>query len=131
MSPSETIAERNLDLIRKYLDVPVFKVTGAHLKLFPHLGDSLAISILKVLYPSQTVDDLKLKKILTALSLAFEHRDVIISASDRVPAVSLCLLEALLARPYSLEQKDSIRSVIARLRKEPRADATAPCPCLG
>jgi hypothetical protein len=123
-------AERYVDFVKQYLDLPTAVITGTHVKVFAMLGDSVSVCIIKALYPSRGPDALRLTKILTAISTAFQYRNVAQNVTDRLPAVSLWLLETLLTGPYSPEQKDSIRVVIERLKNDAIAGAPI-CPCSG
>src|SRR5262249_49186577 len=88
---------------------------GYDLKLFSRMGDRVATAILKVLYPGWAVADEGLKKILVALCAAFEHPGNIEEASDRIPAVTNCLLDRLIAGAATDEQGRAIASARQRI----------------
>lgn len=58
----------DLDFVKRYLAVRTFALTDIHLKTFSMMGDRLAGCILKLLYPMGVVDDVRLAKILAAVS---------------------------------------------------------------
>ncbi|SRR5229473_835906 len=106
----------NLDYIKQFLDVPGYRVHGVDLRVFSVMGDRIAAALLKALYPITQVDEGKLKKILAAVSAAFGDLNSIDNYPDRIPAVTLCLLETLIARAKSSQQKDWIRSVMDEVK---------------
>jgi hypothetical protein len=98
--------------IKQYLEAPTFAVTGVHLRVFSMLGDRVAVALLKALHPARELQDLKLKKSLLAICESFRHLDSIEKYSDRTPAVTLCLLEVLMAGAQLSEHTESIRSAM-------------------
>jgi len=106
----------HLDYIRGYLNRPMFLLNGIDLRVFSMMGDRAAVSILKTLFPDWQVDQTKLRKILAALCAAIEYPADIEIESDRVPAVTVCLLEALAARAQCVEDKELIQSAMETIR---------------
>jgi hypothetical protein len=104
------------DSIKLWLEIPTFSVPSWCLKLFPTMGDRVAVAVLKAIYPANNVEDVKLRKILAAISASFEYLDMIGNHSDRVPAITLCLLELLFARAGSSGQREKIRSVASEVK---------------
>ena len=103
--------------LTQYLDRPGFALTGIDLRMFSMMGDGVAISIIKALYPNRPVNGLTLKKILVALRASLEHPGDIREESDRIPAVTLSLLENLLRRAQLPDERISIESLIETLRQ--------------
>jgi hypothetical protein len=116
--------------LRAYFAFPGLEINSIQIRIFAFMGDRTAAAILKVLYPLTVLDDVTLQKLLTAVRTSFESPGTIDLPLDRIPAVSLCLLEMLLAGS-SPEQKNSIRTVIERLKQAPIAGMTTLCPCSG
>jgi hypothetical protein len=114
MPSSESTADWRLDFLKQYLDNPYLMMTGFHLKVFASMGDSVAVYILKAVYRARSFDQLMAQKILNAVSTAFQYRDSIERPDDRIPAVSRCLLDLLLASAEP-EQTESIQAAIDRI----------------
>lgn len=107
----------HLEYIENYLNRPHFFITGLDLRMFSLMGDRLAVSIAKALHPIRQVDETTLRLILAALRSSMKDAEI---ESDRVPAVSVCLLEALAARAASADQKEEILATVTLI-----ADGTA------
>ena len=106
-----------LAYIKCYLGIPCFHLTGFHLKRFSMMGDRVATSIIKALYPDVRVDEVMLKKILAAVCASLEYPSATENESDRTPAVTMLLLEALMTRAESAEQKNVIQSSMDEVKK--------------
>lgn len=102
--------------VKEYLARPHFLLTGLDLRVFSKMGDSVAIAVLRVLFPDQAMDDLKLKKILAAVCAAMEHPSDIAEVPDRTPAITLCLLKSLAAEAKSQSHRDSVKAAMERIR---------------
>src|SRR5258706_13762080 len=107
------------DFNRRYFEVPTLVLTGIHLRVFSMMGDRIAIAVLKNTYPPRELDDLRLKKILVAISESFRYPETIQHPSDRIPAVTMCLVEALMSRAASPQQRQMIQSVMDEVRTLP------------
>jgi hypothetical protein len=104
--------------LRAYLEFPGLHLSSIHIRLFWPMGDRTAAAILKVLYPTEppgNLDDTTLKKILDAVRFSFENPDSIEMAQDRIPAVTVCMLEWLVVRAASDSQKQSITLALQQI----------------
>ena len=106
-----------LDYVRGYLSAPKFFVTDIHLKVFSTLGDQIAVAVLKALYPDWQMDRTKLRKIIVAVCASLEHPGAVKQELDRIPAVTMCLLEILMLRVQSPEEKEMILAAMEAVRK--------------
>ena len=103
-------------LIGNWLDDPKFYLPGFMLKVSSVMGDRVSVAIARAIFPTETVNDVKLRKILAALHAAFEFPQSVESLSDRVPAVTECLLLALKDKCESIDQHTEIDQALSVLR---------------
>ena len=107
----------DLGYIMFWLGIPSYHVSHNVLRMCSVLGDSVSVAILRAIYPHQLVDDVRLKKILAALDAAFDNVEMIRDPSDRIPAVTTCLLRLLLRHAESRGQQNDIKEAVKILRK--------------
>jgi hypothetical protein len=98
--------------IKSWLERPGYSLSGTQLKLFSTAGDRVAVAALRALYPLRQLDDVRLGKILAAVSNAFQYPEMIQSEMDRVPAVTMCVLEMLANHVSLSEQKKNVQLVM-------------------
>jgi hypothetical protein len=82
--------------------------------VFGILGDRVAVAIMQVVEVNKPIDDLTLKKILVAVSTAFEFPAGIEAVQDRQPTATLTLLHELESRlpPADQHRIQQIRSAV-------------------
>lgn len=104
----------NLELVRMYLTVRHFYVTGTQLKTFARLGDRLAASILLAVDESHLSQPETANRVARAISSAFADEGGKTCPEDRLPFLSIYLLEKILV---SLQDGEARRKVIETLVK--------------
>ena len=119
-----------LAAVRSYLLRDFFMLTGTLLKTFGRLGDRLAASVLMCVDWAQLSDPEMAKRIAIALSAAFAESEGKSCRADRVPALSINLLERLLVEVRDPEPRRlvgealvKLKDVAARMRSEPDTSA--------
>ena len=105
------------DYVRSYLARPMFLMTGGDLRVFSMLGDRTAVGLIKALYPDWQLDVLLLQKIVNAMGAALEYPAHIERVSDRVPAVTDCLLQVLMEKARTPEEKEMVQSAAEMVRR--------------
>jgi len=115
-----------IDYIKRYLDRPHFSINTLDLRLFSMMGDRVAVAVLKALYPEVRMDELLTRKVVAALNAAFEFPGAIDTDDDRCPAVTFCLLDAMLARAEAPDQRTQIQGTIAAIKGYVRRIETGP-----
>jgi len=107
-----------LDAIRHFLTETGFVLRGLDIGMFQAMGDRAAVSLIKIFYPVMDLKSVPLKRVLAALSLAFNDIGKIEIAEDRIPAASLTLLELLLRHAMSDEDRQAINETRTRIEQE-------------
>ena len=105
-----------IDYIRKYLGRGGFYLSSRDLNLFYRTGDSVAVAILRVLYPDRKLDSDLIRSIVVAVQSSLEYPEGISNEYDRVPGVSVCLLEVLMHRAELEEDRRFIEAAIGKIR---------------
>ena len=100
------------DSIRQDLLDPKFKLNADALARYRSMGDRVAIGILKAFFPLEPLSEDQLHRVLGMLRGTFEHPKAILEEFERTPAVSVCLLENLLAKTQFPDHKASIQSTL-------------------
>jgi hypothetical protein len=85
------------------------------------MGDSAAVLILRILYPLGVLTDLQLNATKTILRMAFAWGHNIKNPSDKVPAVTMCLLAMLRASETDPVRRASVESTIEVIESHVRA----------
>ena len=106
------------DEVEVYLRFPGLHLNSNQIRLFWVMGDRTASAILKVLYPFDVIDSETQQKILNAVRISFESPDSIELDSDRLPAVSVCILEWLIGKAETEEHRESIKIVLGLLLRQ-------------
>jgi len=104
------------EYLRSYLDRPHFRVNALDLRVFSLMGDRVAVNILRALTWSASIDPERLSKILVATTAAMEYPSSIQNEHDRIPAVTICLLESLISRTELEGERASIVSALQKIR---------------
>jgi len=103
-------------LIKHFLALPVFLLTGTDLKVFSQLGDRVADSIARIILIDDPMSDDMLQRVLLAVKASLKYTTDIARPIDRQPVRSIRLLEALLNATNSNQQRGSIAAVIHELK---------------
>lgn len=101
-------------MVASYLSTPMYLVTSNQQMLYAAMGDRVGTAILKALYGRETIDDLTVTKIRQLASNAFANLRMVKYESERLPAVTLCMLEWLIAKRPDCEEE--IRGDIRKIR---------------
>jgi len=105
------------NLIKEYMAFPGGHTNSIHVRVFWSLGDRTAATILQALYPLFRVDDSTIYKTLNAVRTSFENPNSIRVALDRIPAVTICLLQWLMWRAESEGHREAIEIVLDQIRQ--------------
>ncbi len=74
-----------IEFLRDFLEIPVDFTSSTHLKVLCTMGDRAAISVAKLLVPSNNLDSVHRSKILYVIRSAFRRPEMIEDPKDRVP----------------------------------------------
>lgn len=118
--------EQERKVVQTQLDLPSLWITSYNQRAWINMGDRMAVAIIKALYGKE-LSDLNLQKVLHLSRQAFVNVRLVDPESDRVPAVTLCLLEWLI--PKRPDREAEIRATIQQIQEaceRSRALPTAP-----
>jgi hypothetical protein len=104
------------EYIREFLRSPAYWIRGHDLKLFSGAGDSVALAILRVLYPDWNLGSGRIRKMVVAVRASLESPESISNEHDRIPAVSICLLTELMRRAELEEDRRLIERVAGEIK---------------
>ena len=100
------------EYVRNYLGRPYFRIGGTDIKILSTMGDRFARVVLEALDEPNLNEGSFLQKVLAAVRVSHQYIDNIQDDSDRVPVKSVELLNALLDRVDSDDQKARIQATL-------------------
>jgi len=104
-----------IEAIRAFLTAPGLLVRGWDIAEFSALGDRVGVGLFKVLYPIGRGLRPPLEKILAAAVLGFSDTARIEDEIDRIPAVTVALLNELLSVATTEAERVAIRTALRRV----------------
>jgi hypothetical protein len=102
--------------VRRYCELSVGFIDGRAMKHFWLLGDRAAASFIMVLGTLVPKDTVMCSRVCDGLQLAFGQLERITCAGDRIPTMSLFLLETILASSTDPSLRARLGSAIVWLR---------------
>lgn len=104
------------EYIRAFLRPPAYWMRGHDLKFFSAAGDSVALAILRALYPDWNLGSGRIRKIVVAVRASLEFPESVLNEYARIPAASVCLLAELMRRAELEEDRRLIERVTGEIK---------------
>jgi hypothetical protein len=104
------------EYIREFLKSPAYWIRGHDMKFFSRAGDSVALAILRVLYPDWNLGSGRIRKIVVAIRASLESPESVSDEHARIPVVSICLLKELMGRAELEEDRKLIERVAGEIK---------------